>query len=601
MICGLGVDVVDVERFRTVLARRPGMVDRLFTAAERAYAEERHDPVERFAVRFAAKEAVLKALGVGFGRVGWHDIEVGRDDAGRPSILLSGPAVERAAAVGIESWELSLTHSALIAEAVVVGQGARSTPSPSRLRSVVPPAGLPIGGGLVPIVTPEEMAAIDRDAVAPVEELIGRAGSAVARAAVMMMGGTYGRRVVILEGKGNNGNDGRDAARRLRRRGVRVQEIDVAEAPASLPPADLVIDAAFGTGFRGSFAAPVVSPGTPVLAVDIPSGVDGLTGVASEHVLRADVTVTFAALKPGLVLSPGLELAGKVTAADIGLDVSRASAHLVGAAAVASWLPDTPAGAHKWQRAVWLVAGSPGMAGAAALSSAAAARSGAGYVRLSTPGGHPISAAVEAVITDLPAEAWDARVLGELGRFEALVIGNGLGTASSTAAAIRATVEGATAQGVPTVVDADGLTALGTSAAALVGPATVLTPHDGEFARLAGHPPGPDRLDAARRLAVELGCVVLLKGRATVVAAPDGSVLVSTTGLPRLATAGTGDVLAGLIGGLLAQGLPPWRAAAAGAFLHGWAGALGWERGLVAGDLPDLLPLAFAEVVALRP
>jgi NAD(P)H-hydrate epimerase len=151
------------------------------------------------------------------------------------------------------------------------------------------------------------------------------------------------------------------------------------------------------------------------------------------------------------------------------------------------------------------------------------------------------------------------------------------------------------------VVDADGLTALGADAADLVGPTTVLTPHDGEFARLAGAPPADDRLAAARDLAARTGAVVLLKGRATVVAGPDGTVLVTTTGDERLATAGTGDVLAGVVAALLAGGLPPARAAAAGAFLHGRAGALGWRRGLVAGDLPEAMPAALAEVAALRP
>jgi hydroxyethylthiazole kinase-like uncharacterized protein yjeF len=192
-------------------------------------------------------------------------------------------------------------------------------------------------------------------------------------------------------------------------------------------------------------------------------------------------------------------------------------------------------------------------------------------------------------------------VLDGLDRFAALVIGNGLGTGPEALASIRTVVAGAAARGVPTVVDADGLTALGRDAADLVGPGTILTPHDGEFARLAGGPPGPDRIASARALAARTGAVVLLKGRATVVAEPDGSVLVSTTGDQRLATAGTGDVLAGVIGALLASGLAPVRAAAAGAFLHGRAGALGWPRGLVAGDLPAALPAALAEVVALQP
>jgi NAD(P)H-hydrate epimerase len=454
-----------------------------------------------------------------------------------------------------------------------------------------------MAGDLVPVVTPEEMGAIDRAAPEPVEVLIGRAGAAVARTAVGMMGGTYGRRVVVLAGKGNNGNDGRDAARRLRARGVRVAVIDAGDAPAVLPTADLVIDAAYGTGFRGEYRAP--DPGDAlVLAVDIPSGVDGLTGQPAGRVLEADATATFAALKPGLLLGPGPELAGAVSVADIGLDVSAATTHLVGAAAVAGWLPAPRAAAHKWQSAVWVVAGSPGMSGAAALCCAGAQRAGAGYVRLSTPGGEATDLAPEVVTVDLPAAEWAAPVLDGLGRFSALVVGNGLGTGAATAGALREVVAGARDRGVPTVVDADGLTALGRHAADVVGPSTVLTPHDGEFARLAGGPPGDDRIAAARRLAAETGAVVLLKGRATIVAAPDGRVLVSTTGDERLATAGTGDVLAGVVGALLAQGLTPLHAAAAGAFIHGRAGALGWPRGLVAGDLPAAMPAALAEVSA---
>jgi NAD(P)H-hydrate epimerase len=603
-VVGIGTDLVDLDRFRATIERRPGLLDRLFTPGEREYAERRSDPVERFAVRFAAKEAFLKALGVGIGAADWHEIEVERDADGRPSLRVTGRAAELSAAAGVGEWLLTLTHGDTAAQAVAV---ALAPPPMARLdtfqRAGSSHRGLEglLGGGLVPIVTPEEMGAIDHEAPEPVEVLIGRAGAAVARAAVRLLGGTYGRRVVVVAGKGNNGNDGRDAARRLRARGVAVRVVDAADAPEVLPAADLVIDAAYGTGFRGDFEAPAPPPGALVLAVDIPSGVDGLSGTAGEGVVAADATVTFAALKPGLVLPPGLELAGEVTVADIGLDVARASAHLVGAAAVAGWLPDRPVVAHKWQSAVWVVAGSPGMGGAASLTASAAARTGAGYVRVSTPGGPAADLPTEAVRVDLPADGWADEVIDGLDRFSSLVIGNGMGTSEPVAEAIRRVVAAATAAGLPTVVDADGLTALGTDAAGIVGTATVLTPHDGEFARLAGGPPGDDRLDAARTLARRTGAVVLLKGRATVVASPDGSVLVTTTGDEQLATAGTGDVLAGVIAALLAQGLPAARAAAAGAFLHGRAGALGWPRGLVAGDLPLAMPAALAEVAALRP
>ena len=188
-------------------------------------------------------------------------------------------------------------------------------------------------------------------------------------------------------------------------------------------------------------------------------------------------------------------------------------------------------------------------------------------------------------------------MLDGLDRFGALVIGNGLGTDDATREQIRAVLAAPDQVRVPTVVDADGLTALGLQADGLVGPHTILTPHDGEFARLDGAPPGADRLGAARRLAERLGCVVLLKGGPTVVAGPGGDVLVVASGDARLATAGTGDVLAGLIGALCARGLDPWHAAAAGAFLHGSAAALGWRDGFVARDLIDHLPQAIDRLV----
>ena len=446
---------------------------------------------------------------------------------------------------------------------------------------------------MIPIVTPTEMGEIDRAAPEPVDVLIGRAGGAVARSAVAMLGGTYGRRVVVLAGKGNNGNDGREAARRLRRRGVAVTVLDATDRPSTIPPCDLFIDAAYGTGFRGEYEAPVVGSGTLVLAVDIPSGVDGLTGAAGVGVVAADRTVTFAALKPGLLLEPGVSLAGRVDIADIGLDVSSARSWLVQAHDVADWLPRREPTTHKWRAAVWVIAGSPGMDGAAALVSAGAQRAGAGYVRQSTPGGDVAAAPhipVEVVRTPLPASGWAAEVNAELDRFAALVVGNGLGTGDEMVAEVRRLVSSTSTSSITVVVDADGITALGTSAEALVGRQVVLTPHDGEFARLAGSAPGPDRIAATRELAGRVGCVVLLKGGPTVVAGPDGSVLVVATGDARLATAGTGDVLAGTIGALAASGLDPLRAAAAGAFIHGQAGDLGWRHGLVAGDLPALLP-----------
>jgi NAD(P)H-hydrate epimerase len=642
VIRGVGIDLVDVDRFRRTLARRPGLIERLFTPSERAYCLERNDPTERFAVRFAAKEATLKSMGVGIGAVEWHDIEVGRSPEGRPSLDLSGRAATLAGELGIVRFELSMTHTSTMAQAevIAIGEGIPARRGQARMaqwRGEVgerPPldalgAGELIGGELIPIVTPAEMNDIDREAPEPVEELIARAGSALARHAIRMLGGTYGRRVVVLVGKGNNGNDGRDAARRLTRRGVRVRIVDVANAPAVLPSCDLVIDAAFGSGFRADdsrpFVAPLAPAGALVLAVDIPSGVDGLTGQAgTAGVMTADETITFAALKPGLLFADGSRSVGRIIVADIGLDVSRASAHLLGATAVAGWLTERSPDAHKWNSAVCVVAGGPGMEGAAALVSRAALRAGAGYVRLSVPTPDPavtpagtaaVQLPIEVVRRRLPPVDWARDVLADLERFRSLIIGNGLGLAPATSESTIAVLVGARALGIPVVVDADGLTALATAIggtlepgqpvsgnavsgnavsglgfADILGPNTVLTPHDGEFARLDGSPPGPDRIAAARRLAERTGAVVLLKGPSTVIASPAGDVLVSTTGDARLATAGTGDVLAGIIGALLAAGLDPFRAAAAGAFIHGRAGALGWRYGTVAGDLPWRIP-----------
>ncbi|MFP3900799.1 MAG: NAD(P)H-hydrate dehydratase [Acidimicrobiia bacterium] len=448
---------------------------------------------------------------------------------------------------------------------------------------------------MLPVLTPDEMAAVDAAAPEPVDVLIGRAGAAVAHAAVGMLGGTYGRRVVVVAGRGNNGNDGREAARRLARRGVRVTVIPAAEAPATLPGADLVIDAAYGTGFRGEYRAP--DPvGAPVLAVDIPSGVEGTTGAAPGIPVVADRTVTFAALKPGLVFHPGRELAGEVALADIGLDVSGATTGVIEAADVGSWVPARPPDTHKWRSAVMVASGSPGMTGAASLVAAAAQRGGAGMVRVAVPGLDDPPLPIEAVGVAAPLAGWEVTVLDQLDRAGALVVGPGLGRSAPAAAGVARVVGEAD---LPLVIDGDGLTAIGGQASELLGQRsadTVLTPHDGEFARLAGEGPGSDRIGATRALADGTGAVVLLKGPTTVVAAPDGRVRLSMSGDQRLATAGTGDVLTGLIGALLCRGAEAFDAAAAGAWLHGRAAMAGPAHGLVAGDLIDHLPDALAEV-----
>jgi NAD(P)H-hydrate epimerase len=446
-----------------------------------------------------------------------------------------------------------------------------------------------------PVVTVEEMKAVDAEAQRrlSLDTLVDRAGAAVARSVLRHLGGSYGRRVVVVAGKGHNGDDGRVAAARLRRRGVGVRVVDAGAAGDGLPPCDIVVDAAYGTGFRGEYRAPEVPAGALVVAVDIPSGVSGDTGEAAAGAVRADGTVTFAALKPGLLLGEGPARSGSVEVVDIGLDVSRAAVHVVEDADVAGLLPERPRDTHKWETAVYVAAGSPGMMGSATFCSLAAMRAGAGMLQLGVPGAGPQDLpSSEVVAHGLPPEGWDDDVLAVVGRCRALVLGPGLGRSEATASAVRRLVAECP---VPVLVDADGLNALGRAeeVAKLVAgrsTAVVLTPHAGEYARLAGAGPAPDRIGAARDLSRRTGAVVLLKGSTTVVAAPDGRSLVSTSGSPRLATAGTGDVLSGIIGAFLARGLGPVEAAALGAHAHGRAAGLGLSEGLLAGDLVELVP-----------
>ena len=472
---------------------------------------------------------------------------------------------------------------------------------------------------MIPIVTPDEMAAIDAAATEPVEVLIERAGAAIARHAIALLGGGYGRSVAVVEGRGNNGNDGKAAARRLRARGARVIEIEASSAPAQLPAVDLVIDAAYGTGLKRPYDAPslcatsrsgdnppsVTSRSgdnppsvTPlVLAVDIPSGIDGATGELRGRPMCADLTVTFAALKPGLLFQPARSLCGEIAIADIGLDVSRARAHLVEAGDVAVAVPPRDPATHKWRRATWVIGGSPGMTGAPQLAAMGAARAGAGYVRISVPGDEqtagllPIEAVQVALGPDLAVDP------NEVARVQSMIIGPGLGRETSLTAAVRRAV--ATLD-VALVVDGDALVALGEQVSDVVRgrrQPTVLTPHDGEYRALMGHAPGADRIEAARALARRCGAVVLLKGPTTVVADEDGLALVVLGGDARLATAGTGDVLSGIIGALLAQGVDARTAAGIGAYVHGVAAMTCAPFGMIAGDVAHALPSVMSRLL----
>ncbi len=505
-----------------------------------------------------------------------------------------------------------------------------------------------------PVLSPQEAVELDRATQArgiAAETLMEGAGRAVARAAVDLVGGTYGRRAVVVAGKGNNGGDGFVAARHLDAWGVRVlvvllddpsglrepaatqharllagtgvrlRPFDPAVLRRELRRADVAIDAVFGTGFRGVPEDDVADAiqalnegGAPVVAVDIPSGVNGTTGAVDGVAVRAELTVTFGAAKTGALLLPGAELAGDVRVADIGFpeDLVPSAVGLTEPADVVGVLPARAADAHKKASGTLVVvAGSRTMTGAARLIGRAAGRIGAGYVFVCVPAS--ILPVVQAGLTEtvfvplaetaagtVAPAALDA-VLERLEDADALALGPGLTTAPETQRFVRDLVAKSPA---PFVLDADGLNAFAGEPEALAARAAdaVLTPHLGELARLLGAGAGAeDRLGAARDLATRARTVALVKGSRTVIAAPDGAARINPTGSAFLATAGTGDVLTGTIGGLLARGLSAFDAAWAGAYVHGLAGILAGRAlgdGTLAGDVAELLPEALRTVEA---
>ena len=454
---------------------------------------------------------------------------------------------------------------------------------------------------MIPVLSPEEMGRVDRSAPEPVDVLVGRAGFAVAGAARRLMGGAYGRRVLVIAGRGNNGADGRVAAGWLDRWGARVR---VAEPSAFAPgehlgACDLVVDAAYGTGLSRPYHPP--DPGVvPVLAVDIPSGLSGLTGTGSA--MTATRTVTFASYKPGLLLGDGPDRTGVTELADIGLgSLAAESARMwLLADEDLDLLPTRGRQAHKWQTAVMVVGGSEAMNGAPLMCASGAMRAGAGYALVGVPGapqggGLPPGAQVG---VSLDSDDWAEDAAEAAARVKAVAIGPGLSRRARRAdggTGVDTPVgRFLTATGVPTVVDADGLTALGDidairSVATARSAPLILTPHEGEYSRITGHEPAEDRIADVAATARQTGAVVLLKGSTTVVADPDGRVMIAASGVPSLATAGTGYVLSGMIAGFLARGVAPLEAAALAAHVHGRAAAHGPREGLVATDLPELV------------
>ncbi len=501
---------------------------------------------------------------------------------------------------------------------------------------------------MLPVLTAAETRALDRETEArgtSVGALMERAGLAVARAALAIAGGGYGRRVVVVAGKGNNGGDGLVAARHLAARWGMGVDVFLLADPSSLAEpasanleslraagvptgpfeadrlhralgrADVAVDAVFGIGFRGTaegaHAAAIEAlneSAPPVVAVDIPSGVEGDTAAVRGPAVTADVTVTFGAPKVGVILYPGAAHAGVLEVADIGFppDLLVSDLGVLEAGDVRALWPGREQETHKRRSGVVLVvAGSRRMSGAPRLVAEAASRAGAGLVTVAAPEG--ILPAVQAGLSEatfLPLPegsagsaseaAWET-VAERLESFGAVAVGPGLSTDGQTPAFVRRLVR---SSAVPLVLDADAINAFAGRAGDLShreAPA-VLTPHTAEFARLFGMPVDEvleDRVGLARKAAAETGCVVLLKGSRSVIASPEGVARINPTGGPVLATGGTGDVLTGAIATLLARGLSPLDAASAAAFVHGLAGRLAGERtgeGTVAGDVARALP-----------
>lgn len=466
----------------------------------------------------------------------------------------------------------------------------------------------------------------------PEGALMARAAAAVARRGVLVLGRVYGARVVLLVGTGDNGGDALYAGALLARRGALVQawlagdrahegglralrEAGGRVAPADGSGADLVVDGLLGIGGSGglrppaaALAARAAGLGAPVLAVDLPSGVAADTGEVLGAAVRADVTVAMGALKPGLVVSPGAEHAGAVECVDIGLHFDEPPALQVAEAGdVASWLPEAGAESDKYRRGVLgVVAGSAAYTGAAVLSVGAALGAGAGmvrYVGVAHPAERVRAAWPEAVVTvvaeDPDGAPDDPEAVVSAGRVQAWVVGPGLGTGPGA----RAVLERLAATEVPLLVDADALTLLAEHPELLAGRSapTVLTPHAGEFGRLmrvAAASVAAARLRHAREGAERFAATLLLKGSTTVVAGAAGT-WVNPTGTPLLATAGSGDVLSGACGALLAGGVEAGEAAVAAAYLHGLAARLaGGPAGhpIRAGDVISHWPRAVAAV-----
>jgi NAD(P)H-hydrate epimerase len=497
------------------------------------------------------------------------------------------------------------------------------------------------------LVTAEEMRTLDRLTIeggTPGHVLMERAGQGATRMLLDCFPRLRrrGRRAVVVAGKGNNGGDGFVIARLLRRRGARTEVVLLGRAAditgdaernlrayakgrasihettdsldalqRALVGADVVVDAIFGTGLdkpvRGLQAEAIElinASGVPVFAVDMPSGLDADTGWPMGTAIQAEATATFGFAKVGQALYPGVRHCGQLAVVDIGLAPEAIAAHppraaLLDAAAVKRLVPVRQPDAHKGDCGhVLIIAGSFGKTGAPQLAARAAARVGAGLVTVVAPASlYPVYAAgvLEAMTEALPDE--DGRIRFDSARLAALiagkaavVIGPGIGTHEAAERTVRWLLANAE---LPIVVDADAITVLARDLSALrrARARALLTPHPGEMSRLLGIDTAgvqSDRAGRARRFAVDHRCTLVLKGARSVIADPEDRLWINPTGNPGMASGGMGDVLSGLLGGLLAQGLPPLQAAGLGVYLHGAVAddlAADGEVGLVASDI----------------
>lgn len=487
------------------------------------------------------------------------------------------------------------------------------------------------------LLTNTEMGRADELSVAvgiPSLSLMDNAGRFVAREARALLGA--GRRVVILCGPGNNGGDGFVAARYLLEGGAEVRVALLVPSAAlkgdaatmaqrwsgeveplsvkSVDGADLIVDALFGAGLARPIAglaadiiAAVNASGIPVVAVDVPSGLDGTTGEALGPVIEATRTVTFFRRKPGHLLLPGRKLCGPVAVGEIGtpdsvLDVIDAKTWANAPGLWREQFPWPKIDGHKYSRGHALVVSGPAAhTGAARMGARAALRVGAGLVTVASPeDALPVNAAhlTAVMLLSFDGASGLANILADK-RKNAVLLGPALGVGENS----RRLVEAALGSGAAVVLDADAITSyadtpneLFGAIAANPGRPVVLTPHDGEFHRLFGDL-SPCKLERARVAARRSGAIVVLKGPDTVVAAPDGRAAINENAPPWLATAGAGDVLGGFIVGLLAQGMPGFDAASAGVWLHG-AAAAAFGPGLIAEDIPETLPAVLRTLYA---